>query len=108
MVMKRFFVYFVLPIIYNVTITKCLEPTFEAAKGLNSTEELCQRFFPTMVDVDIGPEDVQSFLSVLHAAFEGIISESEENEFYATKRILTTFLSHLLNPPKWCCYYPWY
>ena len=99
MVMKRFFVYFVLPIIYNVTITRGLKPLFEAAKGLNSTEELCQRFFPTMVDADIGPKDIQSFVSVLHAAFDGIMSEAEENELYMAKKVLSTFVKHLLFRP---------
>ena len=100
LVVERFFAYFVLPIIYNVSMTRLLKPIFEEAKGLNSTEELCQRFFPTMVDVDIGPKDIQSFLYVLCAALEGITSESEENDFYAANKILITFLIHLLGRPN--------
>ena len=98
LVIEHFFVYCVLPIIYNVTVTRCLEPLFEAAKGLNSTEKLCQRFFPTMVNADIGPKGVQSFLSVLHAAFDGIMSESEENKHYMAKKVLSTYIEHLLRP----------
>ena len=100
LIIERFIAYFVLPIIYNVTLTRGLKPIFEEAKGLNSTKELCQRFFPTVLDVDIGFQDVQSFFFVLHSASEGIMSESEESEIHEAIKILTTFLSHLLDRPN--------